>query len=76
MLDQSIIQDWMEKAERDSFTLAVDLEAQTITDDDQVIAFDIPAYHKEKLVNGWDDIDLTLLLKDKIEAYEQSRQLV
>jgi 3-isopropylmalate/(R)-2-methylmalate dehydratase small subunit len=66
----------MEKAERDSFTLAVDLEAQTITDGDQAIAFDIPAYHKEKLVNGWDDIDLTLLLKDKIEAYEQSRQLV
>ncbi|MFZ2463534.1 MAG: 3-isopropylmalate dehydratase small subunit [Caldibacillus thermoamylovorans] len=76
MLEQSIIQDWMKKAERDSFTLAVDLEAQTITDGDQVIAFDIPAYHKEKLVNGWDDIDLTLLLKDKIEAYEQSRQFV
>lgn len=74
-LDEQTIQKWMEKAEKESFTLSVNLEKQTIDDGEQVITFDIPTYHKEKLINGWDDIDLTLLLKDKIEQFEQTRQI-
>lgn len=71
-LDEGTIKGWMESAESRPFTLAVDLEAQTIEDGTRVIPFDIPQYHKEKLVNGWDDIDLTLLHSDKIKAYEMS----
>ena len=63
---------WMQKAEESSFVLSVDLENQQITDDaGNVFSFEIPEYHKKKLMNGWDDIALTLLQEDKITAYEK-----
>ena len=37
--------------------------------------FDINPYKKECLLNGYDDIDYLLSNKDKIEAYEQSREI-
>lgn len=62
-----------EKAEQ-GLTLDVDLEKQEITDTDgTVVSFDIPPYHKEKLLNGWDDIALTLLEEDAIQAFEEKR---
>ncbi len=35
--------------------------------------FEINAYKKECLLNGYDDIDFLLSMKDKIEAYEKNR---
>jgi 3-isopropylmalate/(R)-2-methylmalate dehydratase small subunit len=35
--------------------------------------FEINSYKKECLINGYDDIDFLLSLKDKIVAFEQSR---
>ncbi len=54
--------------------LEVDLEAQTvrITGTDLVEKFDINQYKKTCLLNGYDDIDYLLSLKDKIEAYEKT----
>lgn len=73
VLDEEIIQKWMEKAADGSLTLTVDLENQIVRDQDgKEIEFDIPKYHKEKLINGWDDIALTLHHEDKITAYEQA----
>ena len=72
-MEESQIKEWVERAESSEFYLDVDLENQQITDEQgKVIPFDIPKYHKEKLINGWDDIALTLKLEDKIEAYEQN----
>ena len=72
-MEESQIKEWVERAESSKFYLDVDLENQQITDEQgKVIPFDIPKYHKEKLINGWDDIALTLKLEDKIEAYEQN----
>jgi 3-isopropylmalate/(R)-2-methylmalate dehydratase small subunit len=34
--------------------------------------FDINQYKKTCLLNGYDDIDYLLALKDKIEAYEKT----
>lgn len=54
--------------------LAVDLEQQTI----QIAAtgvsehFEINPYKKECLLNGYDDIDYLLSMKNKIENFEQS----
>lgn len=71
MEEQQQLNKWMQKAEESSFVLSVDLENQQITDDTgNVTGFEIPQYHKEKLMNGWDDIALTLLQEDKITAYE------
>lgn len=72
--DEAQINKWAEKAEKQELRLDVDLENQQITDDEgTVVTFDIPEYHKEKLLNGWDDIALTLLQEEKIVEYEKQR---
>ncbi|MBV6645422.1 MAG: 3-isopropylmalate dehydratase small subunit [Cyclobacteriaceae bacterium] len=54
-------------------TIKVDLEAQTVTivESNKVESFEINEYKKMCLINGYDDIDYILSLKDKIEAYEK-----
>ncbi len=57
-------------------TLSVDLEAQTITIDATGAQekFDINAYKKTCMLNGYDDIDYLLNMKPEIEAYEKANQ--
>jgi 3-isopropylmalate/(R)-2-methylmalate dehydratase small subunit len=40
-----------------------------------VLPFELDAGRKHRLLNGLDDIGLTLLLSDKIRAYEERRKL-
>ena len=65
----------MDDAERGAnATLTVDLDAQTIQGPDGgSIAFDIDPWKKHCLINGLDDIGLTLQKSDKIDAFEQRR---
>ncbi len=59
----------------EGYRLTVDLAAQTITrPDGKSIAFDIDPFRKECLLNGWDDIGLTLRHADKIRAFEAQRR--
>ena len=59
---------------QEGYTLAVDLPSQTITKPDgETIAFELDAFLKERLLNGWDQIGLTLLHDAKIAAYENER---
>ncbi len=52
--------------------IEVDLEAQTITlSDGQVIRFEVDPFRKHCLLNGLDDIGLTLEKADSIAAFEQ-----
>ncbi len=54
-----------------SFKLDVNLEAQTITSPDgTVIPFDVDAFRKHCLLNGLDDIGLTLQHVGEIAAFE------
>src|SRR5699024_11859175 len=70
-MDATQLNEWMKEAEENSLTLSIDLKKKQITQmDGKVVSFDIPAYHQEKLLNGWDDIALTLHHEDKIKAYE------
>ena len=57
-------------------TLTVDLENQTITIDATGASekFDINAYKKTCMLNGYDDIDYLLNMKEEIEAYEKANQ--
>ena len=56
-------------------TLDIDLETQTITrPSGETIAFDIDPFRKHCLLNGLDDIGLTLRKKDKINGFEESRK--
>jgi 3-isopropylmalate/(R)-2-methylmalate dehydratase small subunit len=56
------------------YQLTIDLDAQTITTPRaKVISFEIDAARKYRLLNGLDDIALTLLQADSIKAYEGER---
>ena len=55
--------------------LTVDLEAQQITINatGEKESFEINSYKKQCLLNGYDDIDYLLSIKDKIQAFEKTR---
>ncbi len=56
-------------------TLLINLPAQTVScPDGRVFPFSVDAFRKECLVNGWDDIGLTLHHADKIHAFEDRRR--
>ena len=56
-------------------TLTVDLAKQEIRGPDGgVVKFDIDAHRKHCLLNGLDDIGLTMVKSDKIESFEQQGQ--
>ncbi len=58
------------------YRLKIDLAAQTVTrPDGAVLSFDIDPFRKECLLNGWDDIGLTLRHADEIRAFEAKRQI-
>jgi len=52
----------------------VDLEAQVARFAGREIPFDIDAETKRRLLNGLDDIGVTLQSEAEIEAYERERQ--
>ncbi|MBS1198002.1 MAG: 3-isopropylmalate dehydratase, small subunit [Proteobacteria bacterium] len=57
------------------YKLTVDLPAQTVTrPDGRAIAFNIDPFRKECLLNGWDDIGLTLRHSEKICEFEARRR--
>ncbi len=59
--------------ENPGLNLTVDLEAQRIWDDqeeDIVLSFDVDQFRKDCLLNGLDDIGLTLQQEDLISAFE------
>jgi 3-isopropylmalate/(R)-2-methylmalate dehydratase small subunit len=53
--------------------LHIDLAARTITGPTGVIPFDLPDTWQRKLVNGWDDIDLTASNAADIAAFRADR---
>src|SRR5207237_4319091 len=58
------------------FRLVVDLESQTVATTDQslVMRFEIDPFRKYCLLNGLDEIGLTLRHADKIRAFEARRK--
>ena len=57
-----------------SETAEVDLEAQEVRFGDRAIAFEIDAEIKHRLLNGLDDIAMSLQQEDVIAAYERDRE--
>ena len=59
----------------EGYQLTVDLETQTITTPSgEEFAFDVDPFRKHCLINGLDDIGLTLQHVDEIKAYEERRK--
>jgi 3-isopropylmalate/(R)-2-methylmalate dehydratase small subunit len=62
-------------ATNEGYQLTVDLEAQTITTPEgESISFEVEEFRKHCLLNGLDDIGLTLQHVDEIRAYETRRE--
>lgn len=60
--------------ENQSLQMTVDLENQLIHDSEgNQISFEVDPHWKEMLINGYDEISLTLLLEDEIKHFESQR---
>ncbi|OLO40501.1 3-isopropylmalate dehydratase small subunit [Alkalihalophilus pseudofirmus] len=72
-LEEAQVYELIEKADRDIYELTVNLKEQKVTDSKGFEAsFEIDPYWKEMLINGWDEIGLTLRYEDKISEYEKA----
>lgn len=71
MLPQDQV-DMLMKAAEAGTAIDVDLGAQTVSDGRHTYSFEIGEFRKHCLLNGLDDIGLTLEKKDAIAAHEQS----
>ena len=59
----------------EGYKLTADLEAQTVTDDSGLkYTFQLDPFRRECLLNGWDDIGLTLRFEDRIAGFEKTHQ--
>jgi 3-isopropylmalate/(R)-2-methylmalate dehydratase small subunit len=76
-LPQSDVDKLMDDAERGAnAVIGVDLEKQEIRGPDGgCIKFEIDPFRKQCLLNGWDDIGLTLQHEKDISAFEARRKL-
>ncbi len=64
---------WDELEAHPGMQLTVDLESRTVTCGDTVLPFEVNDYVCWRLMNGYDDIDLTMQHEDDIAAYEVMR---
>jgi 3-isopropylmalate/(R)-2-methylmalate dehydratase small subunit len=76
VLDAAIVDRLFKQCEAsEGYALTVDLDKQTVaTPTGEMIAFEVDAGRKYRLLNGLDDIGLTLLHSDRIKAYEERRK--
>jgi 3-isopropylmalate/(R)-2-methylmalate dehydratase small subunit len=76
-LPQADVDKLMDDAERGAnAVISIDLEKQEIRGPDGgCIKFDIDPFRKQCLLNGWDDIGLTLRHEKDISSFESQRRL-
>ena len=75
VLDETVVDDlFVEVLATPGYELAVDLPEQTVTTPSGAVhRFSVDSFRKECMLNGWDDIGLTLRHADEIRAYEAER---
>ncbi|MFL6372131.1 MAG: 3-isopropylmalate dehydratase small subunit [Nitrososphaera sp.] len=59
----------------DDFYIDIDLAAQTVTASSNTMYFEINNFHKNLLLEGLDNIGLTMQLEDYISRYERYNQM-
>jgi 3-isopropylmalate/(R)-2-methylmalate dehydratase small subunit len=74
-LPDNIVRQLLDRAENEpGYKLSIDLENQTVADErDTLAAFEIDPAVKHRLLNGLDDIGMTLQHAPEIAAFEQRR---
>lgn len=75
-LNADVVDDLFNKVNaKKGYQLTIDLDTQkVITEEGDEIAFEVDAFRKYCLLNGLDDIGLTLKHADAIKAYEEQRK--
>jgi 3-isopropylmalate/(R)-2-methylmalate dehydratase small subunit len=75
-LDEATVADLFTRAKKPGYKLTVDLNDRTITDDAGLkLSFEVDGFRRHCLLNGLDDIGLTLENEDKITAYEKAHAI-
>ena len=73
-LSEGEVSELFSRAGQEGYQLTVDLETQTVTDSQGLsYSFDVDGARKERMMQGLDDIAVTLSFEEKITAYEQTR---
>lgn len=73
-VSQEVLNDLFTRIESDPNTIIdVNVENQTLTTGDITVPFDIDPYKKVCLINGYDDIDYLLSIKEDILKFEKER---
>ena len=74
LTEEEVDQLFKEVAANEGYELTIDLEAQkVISPSGAEFSFEVDAFRKHCLLNGLDDIGLTLQESDAINAYEEQR---
>ena len=74
LVEQEVVEQLWKLIESDPSTaVRVDLEQRTISAGDLVAPFTIDDYTRYRLLNGLDDVDITLAREAEIVAYESDR---
>lgn len=76
VLDSNVVEKLIAQIQAtEGYRLAINLEAQTVTTPTkECYHFDVDSFRKHCLINGLDEIGLTLQHTDKIKLFEQKRQ--
>ena len=74
VLPESVVSELAERCQADpSYEITIDLETQEVSDKTGLIGrFQIDAFRKHCILNGLDEIDLTLQHESKIAEYEEN----
>jgi 3-isopropylmalate/(R)-2-methylmalate dehydratase small subunit len=76
VLEQTVIDQLFVNAATGGYQLTVDLEACQVRDDDGLeVSFEVDAFRRQCLLEGLDDIALTLQHEDRITAFEQAHDI-
>ncbi len=76
IIDQSDVENIWTAIEADPTTqITVDLEARTVSYSSTVVAFELDDYTRWRLMEGLDDIGLTLKETDSIDSFESKRAI-
>ncbi|HIW65284.1 MAG TPA: 3-isopropylmalate dehydratase small subunit [Candidatus Alistipes intestinipullorum] len=76
-VEESFLKEIFDEIRRDpqaQFTVDLDNQRFTIVRSGHSVPFEIDAYKKRCLQNGYDDVDYLVSISDQIGAYEQSRR--
>ena len=71
--DEVVEELWEDLEATPGLEISVDLDAKTITAGQKTFGFSIDEYTRYRLLNGLDDISITLQAEDEISAFEANR---